>query len=80
MSQHSISPPLSQIYFPKQHALCADYISTPSPTVIPLKWNNIKLLTPTLIGTIIRNIILEMYQIMNIIVLWNTFGFNCGLT
>jgi hypothetical protein len=62
MSQHSISPPLSQIYFPKQHALCADYINTPSLNFVPSKWNYMKLLTPTLIGTIIRDIILHFYQ------------------
>lgn len=80
MSQHSISPPLSQIYIPKQHALCADYISTPSATVMTSKWNNMKLLTPTLIGTITRNIILQLYQTGNIIILWNIFGFIRGLT
>lgn len=77
MSQHSISPPLSQIYFAKQHALCAEYISTPSPSFIPSKWNYMKLLTPTLTGTIIRDI-LQFYQKRNIIVLWNTFGFIHG--
>lgn len=79
MSQHSIYPPLSQIYFPKQHALCADYISTPLPKLHTIKMEPYEAIISYSNRDNNKGYHSTYLSKWNIIVLWNILGFIHGL-